>query len=62
MTDYARGFVHIEEIEHDTRDLFQFLLPLPECTELVRNALTTKGKEPPQKLDLYTGLEFGHYH
>jgi CBS domain-containing protein len=61
LTDYARGFVHIEEIEHDTRDLFQFLLPLPECTELVRNALTTKGKEPPQQLDSYTGLEFGHY-
>jgi hypothetical protein len=61
LTDYAQAFMHIEAIEHDTRELFDLQLPLPEYEALILEAITSTGKPPPRSLVNYDQFEFWQY-
>ena len=61
LTDYARAFVCLEAFEHDTRALFDLVLPLPEFQELVTTAVTMEGKLPPKPVESYDKFEFWQY-
>jgi hypothetical protein len=61
LTDYARAFVCLEAFEHDTRALFDLLLPLPEYQELVTAAVSASGKPPRKPVQAYSEFEFWQY-
>ena len=60
LTDYAQAFVHLEGIEHDTRELLELALPLPASEEAVLAAFVD-GPRPIKSLKSYDECEFWQY-
>ena len=60
LTDYAQAFVHLEAIEHDTRELLELALPLPASEDAVLAAFV-EGPRPIKSLKSYDECEFWQY-